>query len=94
MLPCQSRWSWVTLSTVAAVGSKFDTPSSWKLDSSITHTCGSCPLSSFSASVSSSVGPMLPATADCFPARSTSWPVSAVTVVLPLVPVIASTEGA
>jgi hypothetical protein len=41
MSPCQSRWSCVTLSTVAAVGSKSPTPSSWKLDSSSTQTCGS-----------------------------------------------------
>jgi hypothetical protein len=47
-----------------------------------------------SASVSSMVGPMLPATATRRPARSTSWPVSEVVVVLPLVPVIAITLGA
>ena len=37
---------------------------------------------------------MLPATATVLPARSTSCPVSDVTVVLPLVPVMASTHGA
>ena len=82
------------LSTVAAVGSKPWTPSSWKLDSSSTQTSGSVPASMCCDSVSSSVGPMLPATATRLPARSTSWPVKAVTVVLPLVPVMASTDGA
>ena len=43
--------------------------------------------------VSSKVGPMLPATATVLPARCTSWPVSAVTVVFPLVPVMAITLG-
>ena len=46
------------------------------------------------ASVSSMVGPMLPAMATRSPARSTSMAVSEVVVVLPLVPVIASTLGA
>ena len=82
------------LSTVAAVGSKLVTPSSWKLDSSSTHTSGNVPASMWPARVSSNVGPMLPATATLLPERSTSWPVSDVTVVLPLVPVIASTAGA
>jgi hypothetical protein len=36
---------------------------------------------------------MLPATATRRPAASQSWPVSAVVVVLPLVPVMASTAG-
>ena len=36
---------------------------------------------------------MLPATLTFFPARSTNLPVNAVTVVLPLVPVIAKTWG-
>ena len=80
------------------VGSKPCTPSSWKLDSSSTQTSGSASFarlaSSASASVSSSVGPMLPATATRLPARSTSSAVSAVVVVLPLVPVMASTCGA
>jgi hypothetical protein len=93
MSPCQSRWSCVTFSTVAAVGSKPCTPSSWKLESSSTHTSGSVPASMCAASVSSKVGPMLPATATVLPARATNWPVSAVTVVLPLVPVTASTAG-
>ena len=37
---------------------------------------------------------MLPATATVLPARCTSWPVNAVTVVFPLVPVMAITAGA
>ena len=81
------------LSTVAAVGSKPCTPSSWKLDSSSTHTCGNVSASMCALSVSSSVGPMLPATATDLPACSTNWAVSEVTVVLPLVPVMASTAG-
>ena len=79
---------------MAAVGSKPSTPSSWKLDSSSTQTSGNVSASMWAESVSSKVGPMLPATATLLPARSTSWPVNAVTVVLPLVPVIASTAGA
>ena len=47
-----------------------------------------------SVKVSKSVGPMLPATFTVLPARATNCPVSDVTVVLPLVPVIASTCGA
>jgi len=50
-------------------------------------------LSSASLSVPSSVGPMLPAIATRRPARSTSSAVMLVVVVLPLVPVIASTPG-
>ena len=45
------------------------------------------------AKVSSNVGPILPATATVLPARATNWPVSYVTVVLPLVPVIAMIWG-
>jgi hypothetical protein len=37
---------------------------------------------------------MLPATRTVLPARSHSWPTSVVTVVLPLVPVMAMTFGA
>ncbi|MNV68380.1 hypothetical protein D3C71_1612220 [compost metagenome] len=81
------------LSTVAALGSKPATSSSWKLDNSSTHTSGNVPASRWVVRVSSNVGPMLPATATRLPERSTSWPVSDVTVVLPLVPVIASTAG-
>ena len=92
--PCQSRWSWLMLSTVAAVGSKPTASSSWKLESSSTQVSGSVPASMCWARVSSSVGPMLPATATLRPAQSASRPVSEVTVVLPLVPVMASTAGA
>jgi hypothetical protein len=91
------------LSTVAASGSKPATPapppSSWKLDSSSTQTSGnfspSAPGSARAAvSVSSSVGPTLPAIATRRPARSISSAVIAVVVVLPLVPVIATSRGA
>ena len=103
MLPCQSRWSCVRFSTTAASGSKPRTPapppSSWKLDSSSTHTSGSGASSasddaSAAARVSSNAGPMLPAVATRRPARCTSKAVMAVVVVLPLVPVMASTCGA
>ena len=60
----------------------------------MTHTSGSVAASRWLASVSSRVGPMLPATATGRPVRSTSKPVNAVTVVFPLVPVMASTLGA
>ncbi len=89
------------LSTVAASGSKPLASSSWKLESSSTHTSGSgcgsssrAAASSASASVCSMVGPMLPAIATRRPARSTSPFVIAVVVVLPLVPVMASSLGA
>ncbi len=81
-------------STVAALGSKPSTPSSWKLDSSRTQTSGSASASSASASVCSIVGPMLPAIATRRPVRSISCAAIAVVVVLPLVPVIATTFGA
>ena len=77
------------LSTVAAVGSNTVQPCSWKLESSSTQVCGKALVSSRSPSVSSSVGPMLPATATVWPARCSNWPVSEVTVVLPFVPVMA-----
>ncbi|CFP61163.1 Uncharacterised protein [Bordetella pertussis] len=38
MSPCQSRWSWVTFSTTAASGASVRVVSSWKLESSSTHT--------------------------------------------------------
>ena len=82
--------------TTAALGSKPRTPvpppSSWKLDSSSTQTSGRS--LSRTVSVSSKVGPMLPAVATDLPARSTSSAVIAVVVVLPLVPVMARTCGA
>ena len=81
--------------TVAAAGSKPVTPSSWKLESSSTQTSGSgASASSASASVCSMVGPTLPAIATRRPARATSKLTIAVVVVLPLVPVMASTRGA
>jgi ABC-type taurine transport system substrate-binding protein len=85
---------------VAAVGTASQgppaVPSSWKLDNSSTHTAGSgaSVASSAVANVSSMVGPMLPAAATVRPQRSTSKAHIAVVVVLPLVPVMASTLGA
>ena len=78
----------MTLSTVAAVGASEDVVSSWKLDSSSTNTSGQ---RASAGSASSTASPMLPATTVASPARGTSAPVSAVTVVLPFEPVIAST---
>ena len=75
-------------------------PASWKLDSSSTQTSGmrsrsdsAGPASIASASVCSIVGPMLPAAATRLPLRSTRSAVSAVVVVLPLVPVTAIDLG-
>jgi hypothetical protein len=53
-----------------------------------------CSTSAASASTSSMAGPMLPATATRIPARDSNCPVREVVVVLPLVPVMASTLGA
>ena len=94
MLPCQSRWSWLRFSTTAAVGSRPLGRSSWKLESSSTQISGRASSARALVSVSNRVGPILPATATLFPAQRTRWPVSEVTVVLPLVPVMASTFGA
>ncbi len=66
----------------------------WKLDNSSTQACGSVSLSSASRNTSSAVGLMLPATWTVRPARRHSKPVKLVTVVLPLVPVIAINLGA
>ncbi|MCY1303973.1 hypothetical protein D9M70_537060 [compost metagenome] len=82
------------MSTVAASGASVCVVSSWKLESSSTHTSGSVAEAMHADSLSSADGLILPATATVLPARSTSRPVSAVVVVLPLVPVTASSFGA
>ncbi len=94
MLPCQSRWSCVTFRTVATSACKLCVVCSWKLDSSRTHACGNVSCSSASRSTSSAAGLILPATCTVSPARLHSKPVRLVTVVLPLVPVIAMSLGA
>ena len=69
MLPCQSRWSCVTFSTAAAVGSK--SPGCIQLETrQLDHPDlrQRAAHRSSAASVSSSVGPMLPATATVLPA--------------------------
>ena len=84
----------MTLSTAAATGRSDDVVSSWKLDNSRTNTSGqgrAPPAVSKGANTSSTASPMLPATTVARPAARHSAPVSAVTVVLPFVPVIAST---
>ncbi len=78
----------MTLSTVAATGASDDVVSSWKLDNSSTKTSGQRPSTGIASSTAS---PMLPATDVASPAARARAPVSAVTVVLPLEPVIAST---
>ena len=82
------------LSTAAAIGSRLAVVSSWKLDSSSTNTSGQArpraPVT-MGSSTSSTALPMLPATIVARPAARHSAPVSAVTVVLPLEPVTAST---
>ncbi len=82
------------LRMVAASASSVCVVSSWKLESSSTHTSGSVPASTHSVSLSSAEGLMLPATPTVLPARWTRAPASAVVVVLPLVPVMARTRGA
>jgi hypothetical protein len=83
------------LSTAAALGSK---PCAVELEArqlqhpDLGHS--SRGPSSICARRSSIVGMMLPATATRRPVRSTSRPVIAVVVVLPLVPVMAMTCGA
>ncbi len=84
----------MTLSTAAATGRSDDVVSSWKLDNSRTNTSGqgrAPPAVSNGVNTSSTASPMLPATTVARPAARHSAPVSAVTVVLPFVPVIAST---
>ncbi len=94
MVPCQSRWSCVTLSTAAASHSSERVVASWKLDSSSTQASGRLSPASASRSTSSTAGAMLPATATFIPERSSSSPASRVVVVLPLVPVMPTTFGA
>ena len=77
----------------AAVGSKSCTPSSWKLESSSTHTSGRLPASIASGQRVEQRRADVACHATVLPARSTSWPVSAVTVVFPLVPAMARTAG-
>ncbi|MFO1413096.1 MAG: hypothetical protein U1F10_04135 [Burkholderiales bacterium] len=82
----------MTFSTAAATGASELVVSSWKLDSSSTNTSGhGTAFDSQRTSTSSTASPMLPATIVTRPAARQSVPVSAVTVVLPLEPVIAST---
>ncbi len=83
----------MTFSTVAATGRSDAVVSSWKLESSSTHTSGALPSSSRAISASSAAGLMLPATSQSHAGRADMAPVSAVTVVLPLVPVIATTSA-
>ena len=64
--------------------------SSWKLESSSTQTSGNDPASSRRISAVSAAGEMFPATSQSTPAVRHMLPATAVTVLLPFVPVIAS----
>ena len=78
---------------VAASDASDDVDSSWKLDNSSTHAAAGTPRDSRCASTSSTAGLILPATSASRPAARHMAPVSAVTVDLPLVPVMARTRG-
>ena len=80
----------MTLSTVAASASRPRMVSIWKLESSSTQHAGSAaPISRRSISTSSAAGLMLPAATASMPTDCASAAVSAVVVVLPVVPVMA-----
>ena len=81
----------MTLSTAAAAGASECVVSSWKLDNSSTNTSGQGWPASNGAMTSRTASPMLPATTVDSPAARHKAPASAVTVDLPLEPVIAST---
>ena len=84
----------MTLSTVAEAAASGGRVSSWKLESSSTHICGSAwPASSRASSTSSAAGLMLPATTPSTPAALTISPARVVVVVLPLVPVMGDDAG-
>ncbi len=91
---CQSRWSSVTLSRVAAVHARVCVVASWKLESSSTQTSGSWPSSSAARRASSALGETLPAVHARRPAAAIIAATMRTVVVLPLVPVIPSTRGA
>src|SRR3569623_1316920 len=86
-------WSSDTLSTVAASALRLVVGSSWKLDNSRTHTWGAGAMPcSISASASSTGRPILPATQVVSPAVRHMSPHIEVTVLLPLLPVMAITR--
>ena len=77
------------LSTVAAAAFSERVVSSWKLDNSSTQTFGSAPSANACISASSAEGEILPQATAGTPAAKSKCAVSAVVVVLPLLPVMA-----
>src|SRR6266850_1266935 len=82
---CRSRWSGVTFSTAATRGWKASIVSSWNEETSATTR----PPAGKSSACAASGVPMLPPTKTGRGCSASSAPVSAVVVVLPLVPVMA-----
>ncbi len=87
--PWRSRWSGVRFVTSASAGLNATTRSSWNELTSATIA----PSAGISAACSQAASPMLPQTHAGRPVAATSRPASAVVVLLPFVPVIA-THGA
>src|SRR5260370_817056 len=86
-VPWRSRWSGVMLRITPTWKRGLSTDSSWKLDSSSTTQCRGVT----SCSRSRTVSPMLPPTRTGRSPAARTVPVSAVVVVLPLVPVMPTT---
>src|SRR5580658_10310598 len=90
-LGCQSRWSGAKLSQQLTSGRNLLVYSSWNDDTSATRTPGAPGESRLTAS--SNGYPTLPAATACLPEEPSIAVTSLVTVVLPLVPVIATRPG-
>lgn len=88
-LPCRSRWSGVTFSTAATRGRKASVVSSWKLETSAT----THPSAGNRSASAASGRPMFPPTKTGRSDSAKSAPVSAVVVVFPFVPVIATNSA-
>ena len=88
-LPCRSRWSGVTFSTAATRGRKASVVSSWKLETSATTQ----PSAGNRSASAASGRPMFPPTKTGRSDSAKSAPVSAVVVVFPFVPVIATNSA-
>ena len=93
MSPCQSRWSCVTFSTVAASARSLHAVAAGSWTARAPRPAAASSASMRFAQRVEQRRADVAGHATVLPARSTSWPVSAVTVVLPLVPVMASTCG-
>ena len=88
-LPWRSRWSGVTFSTAATWGRKASVVSSWKLETSAT----THPSAGNRSASAASGRPMFPPTKTGRSDSAKSAPVSAVVVVFPFVPVIATNSA-